>query len=173
MNEVLQINTTDGSEPVTLQQAKDFIRVTSEDDDAIITDLITVARQKIERFTGLTLTDADITLTATLDGKFKLPYGPLDEIDTVKFLEGQETDGTNDWETLDADEYQIVAGHFIPKYKGTYEITYSVTGNTDKSLLYDLKRVLLWLYENRGDDSDEMPKELMSNAKHLKVLSWV
>ncbi len=89
MNEVLQINITDGSEPVTLQQAKDFIRVTSEDDDAIITDLITVARQKIERFTGLTLTDADITLTATLHGKFKLPYGPLDEIDTVKFLEGQ------------------------------------------------------------------------------------
>jgi hypothetical protein len=29
------------------------------------------------------------------------------------------------------------------------------------------------VYENRGDDTDEMPTELMSNAKTLKVLSWV
>jgi hypothetical protein len=29
------------------------------------------------------------------------------------------------------------------------------------------------MYENRGDDTDEMPAELMSNAKTLKDLTWV
>ena len=176
MNEILELKITDGSEPITLEQAKNHCRVTTEDDDDILTDLITVARKKVERFTGLSLTDAEVVLTVNLTASIILPHCPFDEIDTVKFLEGQNTDGTNDWETLDADEYQLIGNdlkHFKPHYPGIHEITYTTTANTDKSLLYDLKRVLLWLYENRGDDSDEIPNELLSNARHLKIMSWV
>jgi hypothetical protein len=106
-----------------------------------------------------------------------LPYAPISQISAVKYLDGQTVDtGVNEWETLDPDEYQVIGYNdkqFRPQIKGTYEITYTTTANVDLGLKTDLKRVLLWMYENRGDDTDEMPTELMSNAKTLKVLSWV
>jgi uncharacterized phiE125 gp8 family phage protein len=177
MNEIWEIKVTDGSEPVTLQTAKDWLRVTSEDDDTIITDLITVARKKIERYATRSLVNKTIVLTGLIEEYFLLPYSPINAVSQVRVLQGQDlTTGENDWETLDADEYQLVGyyqKHFKPSYWGTYEITYTTLADTDKGLLTDLKRVLLWLYENRGDDSDGMPMELMSNAKQLKDLSYL
>lgn len=168
---VKDLAVTDGNtEPVTLQQAKDWLRVDSEDDDALITDLITVARKRIERFTGVSMVDKDIVCIVEISKEFPLPYPAFDEIDTVKRWVGTE------WETLSADDYILLGSYtatFRPNVAGLYEIAYSTTANTDTSLKLDLKRVLLWLYENRGDDSDNMPMELMSNAKQKRVLSWV
>lgn len=177
MNNIYEIKVTDGSEPISLETAKDWLRVTTEDDDAIITDLITVARKRIEAFALRSMVAKSIVLTGYIEDSFILPYGPISNVSAVKYLQGQIVDiGVNDWETLDADEYQIIGyndKHFRPQITGTYEITYTTTANADFGLKTDLKRVLLWMYENRGDDTDEMPTELMSNAKTLKVLTWV
>lgn len=43
------------TEPVTLPEAKAFLRVDSSDDDAFITTLITAARESVENFTGRAL----------------------------------------------------------------------------------------------------------------------
>ena len=40
------------SEPVTLAEAKNFLRVTITDDDLLISSLITAAREACEAFTG-------------------------------------------------------------------------------------------------------------------------
>ena len=168
---VKDLAVTDGNtEPVTLQQAKDWLRVDSEDDDALITDLITVARKRIERFTGVSMVDKDIVCIVEISKEFPLPYPALDEITTVKRWVGTE------WETLTTSDYVLLGTNtatFRPNVAGLYEIAYSTTADTDSALKLDLKRVLLWLYENRGDDSDNMPVELMSNAKQKRVLSWV
>ena len=177
MNNIYEIKVTDGSEPISLQTAKDWLRVTTEDDDAIITDLITVSRKRIEAFSLRSMVAKSIVLTGYIEDSFILPYGPISNVSAVKYLQGQIVDtGVNDWETLDPDEFQIIGyndKHFRPQFTGTYEITYTTTANADAGLKTDLKRVLLWMYENRGDDTDEMPTELMSNAKTLKVLTWV
>lgn len=176
MNKILDIAvTSEGSEPVTLAQLKTFCRVNDSDNDDLLTELITIARKKVERYTNLSLVDKTIILTAELDGMLLLPYPKINSVSQVRQLEGQNTDGTNDWEVLDADDYQLIGydtKHFYKAYKGTYEITYTTTANTDAGLKHDLKRVALWLYENLGDDSDNMPVELMSNAKHLRILNW-
>jgi uncharacterized phiE125 gp8 family phage protein len=177
MNNIYEIKVTDGSEPVSLETAKEWLRVTTEDDDAIITDLITVARKRIEAYTLRSLVAKSITLTGYVDHNFMLPYAPISQVSAVKYLDGQTVDtGVNEWETLDPDEFQVIGYNdkqFRPHFPATYEITYTTTANVDLGLKNDLKRVLLWLYENRGDDTDEMPVELMSNAKTLKVLTWV
>lgn len=177
MNNIYEIKIIDGSEPVSLETAKEWLRVTTEDDDDVITDLITVARKRIEAYTLRSLVTKSITLTGYVDHNFMLPYAPISQISSVKYLDGQTIDtGVNEWETLDPDEYQVIGYNdkqFRPQFTGTYEITYTTTANVDLGLKTDLKRVLLWMYENRGDDTDEMPTELMSNAKTLKVLSWV
>jgi len=177
MNNIYEIKVNDGAEPISLETAKDWLRVTSEDDDVIITDLITAARKRIEAYSTRSMVAKSITLTGHVETSFMLPYAPISNITAVKYLQGQIVDtGVNNWQTLDPDEYQIIGYNdkqFRPQIEGVYEITYTTTANTDIALKTDLKRVLLWMYENRGDDTDEMPIELMSNAKTLKVLSWV
>lgn len=177
-NNILETAIVDtGSEPVTLDQLKTFCRVTSEDDDDLLTDLITIARKKIERYTSISLVDKTVILTGHLYEMFLLPYPKINEVTEVLYLEGQVIDtGANDWEILDDDEYQLIGyshKHFNPSKGGTYQITYTTTAETDAGLKHDLKRVALWLYENLGDDSDNMPVELMSNSKHLRLLNWI
>ena len=43
------------TEPVTLQEAKDYMRISSNAEDSLIEELITSARERIEKFTGLSL----------------------------------------------------------------------------------------------------------------------
>lgn len=177
MNNIYEIKITDGAEPVSLETAKEWLRVTTEDDDTIITDLITVARRRVETYSLKSMVNKSITLTGYIEDAFGLPYAPVSSVTAVKFLDGQIVDtGVNDWDTLDPDEYQLIGyteKRFRPHFKGVYEITYTTTASTDLGLKTDLKRVLLWLYENRGDDTDILPAELMSNAKILKDLTWV
>jgi uncharacterized phiE125 gp8 family phage protein len=178
MNKIYETFITDtGAEPVTLEQLKTFCRVTSYDDDDLLTELITIARKKIERYTLLSLVDKTIVLTGCLDSMFLLPWPNISEVTGVRYLEGQiSTTGDNDWEDLDDDDYQLIGyhhKHFNPHLNGTHEITYTTTANTDSGLKHDLKRVALWLFENLGDDSDNMPVELMSNSKHLRLLNFL
>lgn len=176
MNQIFEIRATDGSETVTLQTAKDWLRVTSQDDDTIITDLIKVARRRIERYAIRSMVNKTIVLTGEITEQFLLPYAPINAVTQVRLLKGQTSTGENDWEILDADEYQLIGytqKHFKARFNGTYEITYTTLADTDNGLTNDLKRVLLWLYENRGDDTDSIPIELMSNAKQVKDLSYL
>ena len=178
MNKIYETFITDtGSEPVTLEQLKTFCRVTDSDNDDLLTELITIARKKIERYTLLSLVDKTIVLTGCINQMFLLPWPNISEVTQVRHLEGQIVDtGANDWEILDEDDYQLIGyhqKHFNPHLNGTTEITYTTTANTDSGLKHDLKRVALWLYENLGDDSDNMPVELMSNSKHLRLLNFL
>lgn len=177
MNDIYEIRVTDGSEPVSLQTAKDWLRVTHTDEDDLITELITVARKRIEKYCTRSLVAKTIVLTGLIDSYSFLPYPPINSVSLVRYLDGQTaTTGVNEFTTLDADEYQLVGyyeKHFKPTITAVHEITYTTLANSDEGLLNDLKRVLLWKYENRGDDDSNMPLELMSNAKQLKIWSWV
>lgn len=178
MNKIYETFITDtGAEPVTLEQLKTFCRVTDSDNDDLLTELITIARKKIERYTLLSLVDKTIVLTGCLDSMFLLPWPNISEVTQVRRLEGQiSTTGANDWEDLDDDDYQLIGyhqKHFNPHLNGTTEITYTTTANTDAGLKHDLKRVALWLLENKGDTQENIPEELFSNCKHLRLLNFL
>ena len=171
MNDILEIRVTDGSEPVSLQTAKDWLRITHSDEDDLITDLITVARKRIEQFCSRSLVNKTVVLTASINSYLQLPYAPINAISEVLISTGT----TDEWSVVEEDEYFLVGyydKHFKPQASGLFQITYTTLANTDNGLLNDLKRVLLWKYENRGDDDNKMPIELMSNAKGLKIWSW-
>lgn len=92
------IETTGSSveEPVTVQEAKDWMRlegfiddeasstVDFDDDNDFIEMLITSARKMIEKFTGLSIIQKDFQVELTnLAGNIKLPFGPVIEVDSV------------------------------------------------------------------------------------------
>ena len=80
----LEIVTDLAVEPVTLQEAKDYMRISSDSENDLIEELITSARERIEKFTGLSL--GEKTLKAYwfyFHIPQEIPYGPVTLIDSV------------------------------------------------------------------------------------------
>ena len=71
-------------EPVTLQEAKDYMRISSDAENDLIEELITSARERVEKFTGLSL--GQKTLKAYwlyFHTPAEIPYGPITLINSV------------------------------------------------------------------------------------------
>lgn len=166
MNEILKLTVSDtGSEPLTLEDAKTFLQELSSDRDDEITTLITVARKRLEKYTGLSLVDKDITLLATINAKIRLPYPSVDAITTFKRWNGTEFETNTNYENFGDWIYPLFTCDKV-------EIVYTTTATDEEDVLHDMKRVLVWLYENKGDEQDGMPTELFSNAARHKLYSW-
>lgn len=83
-------------EPVTLSEAKAHLRVESDHEDLLILDLIKVARQELERQTGLCLIDQSWRLF--LDqwpscGSIDLPLRPVKEISEIRIFDHEGNPG--------------------------------------------------------------------------------
>lgn len=80
----LEVVTDLSVEPVTLQEAKDYMRISSESENDLIEELITSARERIEKYTGLSL--GLKTLKAYwfyFHVPAEIPYGPVTAINSV------------------------------------------------------------------------------------------
>lgn len=141
-NAVLSVSFDDDgteTEPVTLQEAKDWCRIDVTDDDTLITALITAARIVCENFANLSFIER--TVTARINnglGNFYLPYGPVTTISGATL-----DDATS---ILDAD-YSINNA-----YGQIYTVVYSAGYATlPKNFKTAILNQIAWMYENRGD----------------------
>ena len=85
------------SEPVTLDEAKAWLKVDGTDEDAIITMLIKVARQLCESYAGLSFIEQTRVVKLdrfTCSGDLILPYGPVTEVSGVTYIDGDDADQT-------------------------------------------------------------------------------
>jgi uncharacterized phiE125 gp8 family phage protein len=85
-NSVLDIEFNDAGivEPVTLSEAKDFCKIDIGSDDALITALITAAREMCEAYTGVGFVERELTAVLNnSNGDIYIPYGPTVEILSV------------------------------------------------------------------------------------------
>lgn len=81
------------SEPITLDEAKDHLRVDHVDEDSLITALIIAARRYVEQICNRAL------MTQTIRAKFDsfphydqsimLPQSPVQSIDSVKYIDNE------------------------------------------------------------------------------------
>lgn len=76
------------SEPVTLSEAKTFLRIDSNTEDALIGDLIATARISAEEFTGHSLITQSWRLAYDDDAPIEtpLPRGPVQSITAVRSI---------------------------------------------------------------------------------------
>ena len=102
----LRLVTAPNEEPVTLNEAKDWLRVSGSEEDFLINSLIVTARQNVEAF----LQRAVITQTWELGldefpscKKLTLPFPNLQSVGSVKYY-----DSENSLQTLDPSSYQVV-----------------------------------------------------------------
>lgn len=140
-------------EPVSLEEAKSYCRVSSDSEDDLFAILIASAREAVEVATGLSLIPKTIiAYFNNVGGNFELPFGPINVASIELYDMGQ--DGI---QILPAD-YILVGDRFpklvFPKYadlKAEYTAGYS-------EVPADLKLAILdqisYDYENRGLDAD-------------------
>jgi uncharacterized phiE125 gp8 family phage protein len=94
-------------EPVTLQEAKDHLRVDSTAADAEIEPLIVAARQYVERTRGIALisTVFDWFMDEWPEGSLMVPRPPLSSVTHVKYY-----DAAGALQTLATSVYQVDTG---------------------------------------------------------------
>lgn len=129
-----------GPEPVTLDEAKDFLRVDYDTDDVLITSIITQSRDIVEQFLSRSLVDSAITLTADCRHEMVLPYGPVTSVASVLDIDGIEV---ADW-TWDGLTLKL-------KVTDTFTVLYNTAADEHPGLKLGLLETIAYLYENRGD----------------------
>jgi len=140
-------------EPVTLEEAKSYCRVTSDAEDDLFAILIASAREAVEVATGLSLIPKTlITYFNNVSGNFEIPFGPINIASFELYdmnQDGTQVTGTN---------LQLIGDDFpklsYPKYanlKAEYTAGYSTIPTDLKLAILDQ---ISYDYENRGLDAD-------------------
>lgn len=168
--------TTDCAEVATLTEAKNFLKVTGNQDDNLITEMITGARQSLEKFTGASFGEKTIeVLFTSWEGFYRLPYGPVIEVEKVERIYADGTVSeleTGDFTVRD-DKVYVVEWYTTRELVGV-QVTYTAGYNDDDPLPSDLKQAVLkqiaYNYDNR--EGGGISPSAMSIAKMYKR-SWV
>ncbi len=176
------------SEPVTLAEAKDQLRITQDTEDDYIERLITVARQAAETQTGRALASATFELTMdrfpVSPQEIILPYPPLQSVTSIKYKDKDGAETTLDTEDYIADD--DYPAKIVPAYNesfpsiefypvGAVKVRYDAgyTGEDELIVPEEIKQGILLLiadyYEYREDilDRGHIPKTVPFGIKAL------
>jgi len=146
-------------EPVTLQEAKDYMRISSNAEDDLIEELITSARERIEKFTGLSL--GEKTLKAYwfyYHIPSEIPYGPVTLINSV--VDDNDVDVEYTARGL---QYKVLEAYSTVGLTIEYEAGFAVA---PKGLKLAILKQVSTDYENRENYSIyDQAYELSSDAR--------
>lgn len=101
------VNSVTTGDIVTTTEVKSWARISTSDDDALITILIGAMEEMAEKYMGLSLRTKDITVEyESFGNEVILPYGPHTSVDAVRTkYQGAET-------TLASGEYYVTGQDF-------------------------------------------------------------
>ena len=150
----LTLNTAPTIEPVTLSEAKAHLNVDWDDDDTLISNLITQGRQYVEDVTGRAL------ITQTWEIKFdcfkteiKVPRPPLQSVSSITYQ-----DESDAQQTLGASNYSVDTdsepGRIVESPTGNYPSTYD-----------DINAVTVTFIAGYGDAASDVPEALKQAIK--------
>jgi len=103
----LSVVAAPATEPLTLSEAKLQLRLSTDDDNAVVTSLIPSARSVIEAVTRTALLTQQLRLTLpAFFNEIFLPRPPLQSVSTFTYLDA---DGAT--QTVDSSLYNVVSGN--------------------------------------------------------------
>ena len=157
----LTVTTDIVTEPITLAEAKGYLRVDATSEDDLITELITAAREWAENYTGKAFGAKTYTVlfSELLSDEYRLnlPYPPHATITSVNAVDRE---GTKTLLVENTDYY--VSGavkasiDIYGKNEAAYEVVYTtsadaMTANVKQAML----KVIADMYENRQNEKEE------------------
>jgi uncharacterized phiE125 gp8 family phage protein len=163
-------------EPVSLTDAKNWMRITNYDtDDVMIVDLLSAARVHIEKLTGCSLVNKSVRINVELTPQSQgfwildVPYGPLGCVDEVKMKTGMNT-----YEVLTKNtDFEVIGGKIWLYTAGVYVIKYQCGFSTiPEDLATDILTLTAWSYENRGKKMNNDPRNRMTEFPSWDGLNY-
>ena len=150
---IIDSNITEVSyaEPVTLAEAKLYIRVSHTSEDAQISELIRIARMIIENATGLSLITKQVEVWFSNKGAwFQFPYGPITSSVSVYDV----TTGTILVDTIiTGGKHPVITFPVIDRLKAVYNVGFTALPTPLKNAILDQVN---HMYENRGAFDETM-----------------
>lgn len=138
-------------EPVTVGQVKDHLRVSTSVDDTVLGNIITAARQQVERDTGKSLITQTWVMTLDCFPKvgepIKLLNGPVQSVSSFTYnnASGVQT-AWSDYQLKTNDNPALI----IPDFNGSWPTDYS----------YDKRGIIVTYVAGYGDTHVDVPFEL-------------
>lgn len=168
--------------PVTLDEVKIHLRVDGTAEDTLIEDQIKVATRMAENYTGLSLSTQ--TRTVKMDrfnGDIKLPYGPVQSVTSVVYLDDEDAE-----QTVAAEDYIVDQQSGLSKIRVNESWPYTNRSLNNVVVTYvagydledvpveakeGIKKLVSRLYQKRGDDDGSalLTPEIMDTLDPIKV----
>ena len=156
------------SEPISLADAKNYLKIDFNDDDDLISSLIIAARVRLEKYAGIAMSPRTLQVVAYIDEFIEPPYAPINEIISVEYWDGES------WVMMELGDYRelgsiykkvyMVANQMM-EYRLTYTCGYTTTPDVIKTALY---KVLADLYDYRESSvEDSKPNANITSAYEL------
>lgn len=149
------------SEPVTTDQAKDHLRVTTSDDDSYIDELVSAARNYIETVTGRSMLEQ--TWLATFDytefSCIYLPRPPLIAVTQVQYRDNVDgtlqTEASSTYEVNSLEEPAVIEFEDLPEYdpakQNPLQVTFTSGYTTvPRELVHAIKLLVSHWYRSRS-----------------------
>lgn len=168
-------------EPVTVTEMKDYLRlegfvledestatVEFDDDDLLIKDMITAAREGLEDLTGWALVPKTLrVLLCNKAGMIQLPYPPFGDLTS---LTNEDDDAVTDYE-LRGSSVKYLKEPLYDMLTATYTCGFS----TPQAWVKDaIMKEVAYRYKNRGDENvDGLCKQVQAIAKRHAIKSWL
>ena len=158
-NRLLKRVTDATVEPVTLTEAKLYMRIDTSDDDTLITDLITAARQTCENWLRRSLINQTwkLSFDYVIPRLVGLPMGPVNSISSVVIVNQDTTTQTVDASTywLNAAQNALVMFSQLTGFQ--IEITYNTGYGADEAAVpRPIKQGILshiaYMYDSRAEE---------------------
>jgi uncharacterized phiE125 gp8 family phage protein len=157
----IKINATLGSEIITASEVKNYVRIDTSADDALIATMITQARIWAENFISRDIVSKNRTyyIDRTDTGLFDLPFSPVASISQITI----NNIITTNYEILGLDNETI---ELDQGSADRVKITYITTGLNDSLLKQALLQLVSTYYDNRADFIvSQSVSEIPSNVK--------
>ena len=150
LNDYTFIDITPVVEPVTVAEAKLYCRVSSAVEDALFAEMITQARESIEKATNLSLIPRQVNVWfSNSSNGYELPFGPITYI--LGLYDAQNNQ-------ISSEDYIIIGDQYPRVRFPNYENMSAQYNAGFECLPKDLKIAILdqvsYDYENRGLDSN-------------------
>jgi len=158
----IKINATLGSEIITTTDVKNYVRIDTSADDALIDRMIIQARIWAENFISRDIVSKNRTyyIDNTDTGLFDVPFAPITSISEVSI---NNTETTN-YEILGLDNETI---ELDQGSADRVKITYITSGLNDALIQQALLQLVSTYYDNRADFVSGSVSEIPTNVKMI------
>lgn len=158
------------SAPISLQEAKDYMRVDYNVEDALIQSLITGSYQAFENYTARLIQLYDVTLYYdSFGGTIPLPVAPILEITSVEYREynGSYVDVTSSWETFGGSIQVIHPQEVVDG--GRLKVVLRAGGALPEAVKMGC---LKWIASNYEDRQDNISGTIVARMPNESKILW-